>query len=140
MLTSVHTSKFPYIPKCTYREIPYSGKTSYSVEYVKYFDCSTFYLYGFQNTISVVLGDKAQKLNNKYTIATMPPTALKNFLSYVYTRHGTGGHAPNACQLAHDCHTIAFTRLVEILLHTLNTVVMPIINEVRQVPFHSMGL
>ena len=28
----------------------------------------------------------------------------------------------------------------QILLHTLNTLVMPIIDEVRQVPFHTMGL
>ena len=37
-------------------------------------------------------------------------------------------------------HTIAFTRPVEILQQTLNTVVTPIINEARQVPFRSMGL
>ena len=43
---------------------------------------------------------------------SVPDTRVVGSLSYVYTRHGTGGHAPNSCQLARDGHAIAFTRLV----------------------------
>ena len=71
------------------------------------------------------------------------PSWVVRVKGYVYTRHGTGRHVPNTCQLACNGHTIAFTWPVKILQHIyplLNTVVTPIINEVRQVLFCSMGL
>ena len=49
-------------------------------------------------------------------------------ISYVYTRHRTGGHAPNERQLSRDGHAIAFTRRVAFLLYSLQTMVTPIIN------------